>query len=260
MQDELGSPLRVQYATGRGECYGHDEFGREQAEEKREVSQKGFEIPYVKQGTTQPFGYTGYRYDGISGSYFAQAREYQPHMGRFMAEDVIRGKHGVPKTLNRYGYCLGNPFSFIDPSGMVSEQEAQGIITENAESIFEAAEKFDVDPYVLAGCIYVEQIKNVDLKDEFDSTLVLKAGFDSSVGIGQIKVSTAKLLQEEGYMPYIEKPTFWGGLLGMTREAKIAFELEDNETNIYYAAAYLKYISNEWAEEYPNIWNELPDK
>ena len=117
LQDELGSPLRVQYATGRGECYGYDEFGRDQAEEKRDVSQEGFKSPYVKQGTTQPFGYTGYRYDGISGSYFAQAREYQPHTGRFMAEDVIRGKLGVPKTLNRYGYCLGNPIRFVDLDG-----------------------------------------------------------------------------------------------------------------------------------------------
>lgn len=85
--------------------------------EKREVSQKGFESPYVKQGTTQPFGYTGYRYDGISGSYFAQAREYQPHTGRFMAEDMIRGKLGVPKTLNRYGYCLSNPLMYVDLNG-----------------------------------------------------------------------------------------------------------------------------------------------
>lgn len=117
LQDELGSPLRVQYATGRGECYGYDEFGRDQAEEKRETSREGFENPYVKQGTTQPFGYMGYRYDGISGSYFAQAREYQPHMGRFMAEDVIRGKLGVPKTLNRYGYCLSNPLMYVDLDG-----------------------------------------------------------------------------------------------------------------------------------------------
>ena len=74
--DELGSPLRVQYATGKGECY-----------------------------------------DGNSGSYFAQAREYKPHTGRDMAEDVIRGKLSVPKTLNRYGYCLGNPIRYVDLDG-----------------------------------------------------------------------------------------------------------------------------------------------
>ena len=122
--DELGCPLRVQYATGKGECYGYDEFGQDLAEEKREVSQEDFGSPYVKQGSTQPFGYTGYCYDGNSGSYFAQAREYQPHTGRAMAEDVIRGKLSVPKTLNRYGYCLGNPIRYVDLDGK-TETEAE---------------------------------------------------------------------------------------------------------------------------------------
>ena len=58
-------------------------------------------------------------------------------------------------------------------------------------------------------------------------------------------------------MPYTENPTFWERLFGMTREAKIAFELEDNETNIYYAAAYLNYLSHEWADEYPDIWSDV---
>ena len=55
----LKSPLRVQYATGRGECYGYDEFGRDQAEEKRDVSQEGFKSPYVKQGASSPLGIRG---------------------------------------------------------------------------------------------------------------------------------------------------------------------------------------------------------
>ena len=88
------------------------------------VSQEDFGSPYVKQGSTQPFGYTGYCYDGNSGSYFAQAREYQPHTGRAMAEDVIRGKLSVPKTLNRYGYCLGNPIRYVDLDGK-TETEAE---------------------------------------------------------------------------------------------------------------------------------------
>lgn len=41
----------------------------------------GMPNPYDRQGTEQPFGYTGYRYDGISGFYFAQAREYKPEAG-----------------------------------------------------------------------------------------------------------------------------------------------------------------------------------
>ena len=67
--DELGSSLRIQYATGKGECYGYDEFGQDLVGKKRSTSQEDFGSPYVKQGSTQPFGYTGYCYDGNSGSY-----------------------------------------------------------------------------------------------------------------------------------------------------------------------------------------------
>lgn len=72
---------------------------------------------YTKQGKEQPFGYTGYRYDEMSGSYFAQGREYDPKAGRFLAQDVIGGSIGIPKTLNRYGYCWGNPLILVDLDG-----------------------------------------------------------------------------------------------------------------------------------------------
>ena len=80
MNDELGSPLRVLYATGRGSAYGYDEFGNDLHDMHGADS---FGTPYAKQGEEQPFGYTGYRYDGDSGTYFAQAREYDAGRGRF---------------------------------------------------------------------------------------------------------------------------------------------------------------------------------
>ena len=40
----------------------------------------------------QPFGYTGYRYDKVADTYFAQAREYMPGVGRFAGEDWIKGE------------------------------------------------------------------------------------------------------------------------------------------------------------------------
>ena len=48
--------------------WGYDEFG---------------EDAYNTQGQIQPFGYTGYRYDKVADTYFAQAREYMPGVGRF---------------------------------------------------------------------------------------------------------------------------------------------------------------------------------
>ncbi len=138
LSDELGSPLRVLYSTGKGECYGYDEFGRDLSLSEKDTSRNRFTLSYTKQGDSQPFGYTGYRYDGISGSYFAQAREYQPEAGRFMAEDVIRGRMAVPKTLNRYGYCWGNPIILIDPDGNIVKE---------AYDLFIDYDDFEIDSY-----------------------------------------------------------------------------------------------------------------
>ena len=114
LSDEQGSPLRVLYRNGNGDAYGYDEFGVDLYDP--EAEQYGGKR-YSRQGERQPFGYTGYRRDDISGTYFAQAREYQPEAGRFVAEDVVRGRNTIPKTLNRYGYCWGNPVQYVDLNG-----------------------------------------------------------------------------------------------------------------------------------------------
>ena len=123
MQDELGSPLRVSgfgaeegAVSGRSSylSYGYDEFGNDLG---RELDEAGIPDPYDRQGREQSFGYTGYRYDEISGTYFAQAREYQIGNGRFTAEDLVKGNGAELGTLNRYGYCLQNPNKYVDLDG-----------------------------------------------------------------------------------------------------------------------------------------------
>ena len=77
LQDELGSTIRLLEQGGESQAvYGYDEFG---------------EDAYNTQGQIQPFGYTGYRYDNVADTYFAQAREYVPGVGRFAGEDWIKG-------------------------------------------------------------------------------------------------------------------------------------------------------------------------
>ena len=66
----------------------------------------------------QPFRFTGYQYDKISETYFAQAREYSCDTGRFISKDFISGFSRVPVTLNRYAYCFNNPICFTDRTGM----------------------------------------------------------------------------------------------------------------------------------------------
>ena len=103
LQDEMGSVVRLLEVGNEGQTvYGYDEFG---------------EDTYSTQGRIQPFGYTGYRYDNVANTYFAQAREYVAGMGRFAGEDLIKGYIIYPTSLNPYGYCFGNPEKFVDLDG-----------------------------------------------------------------------------------------------------------------------------------------------
>lgn len=105
LQDEMGSPIRLMDKDGDlKDSYGYDEFGQDL---------------YGNQGVVQPFGYTGYQPDRITGTYYAQAREYRPELGRFAAVDTIKGFTAVSYTLNEYGYCWNNPIGLIDADGLL---------------------------------------------------------------------------------------------------------------------------------------------
>ena len=106
LQDELGSTIRLLEQGGESQTiYGYDEFG---------------EDTYCTQGHVQPFGYTGYRYDNIADTYFAQAREYVAGVGRFAGEDWIKGEIHYPQATNINAYCLANPLKFYDLTGLDS--------------------------------------------------------------------------------------------------------------------------------------------
>ena len=77
---------------------------------------------YQHQEQIQPFGYTGYQSDRIAGTYYAQAREYVPSIGKFASRDLdkfIRIQNG--NTINAYSYCVSNPLRYLDPSGNTLE-------------------------------------------------------------------------------------------------------------------------------------------
>jgi len=62
---------------------------------------------------TNPYMFTGRRFDIETGLYYYRARYYNPHIGRFMQTDPI----GYGAGINWYLYCGNNPVGFVDPSG-----------------------------------------------------------------------------------------------------------------------------------------------
>jgi len=107
------------YAAAAYLTYGNDEFGNDLARTTgKELEEAGIPSPYTLQGEGQPFGYTGYRYDTLGTTYFAQAREYDPQNGRFLSRDKEKYINvGETDSINMYVYCRNSALKYIDREG-----------------------------------------------------------------------------------------------------------------------------------------------
>gem|GEM_PF-4184062 len=70
-------------------------------------------------GVAEKIGYTGHAYDMETGLTYAQARFYDPAVGRFLSNDPI-GFTNNPFSFNRYAYANNNPYIYTDPTGMAA--------------------------------------------------------------------------------------------------------------------------------------------
>ena len=201
MQDELGSTVRL---TGiydqRQTIYGYDEFGQDL---------------YQNQGEVQPFGYTGYQSDNIANTYFAQAREYLPGIGRFNENDLISGTKLDPITLNRYCYCRSNPLNWLDLNGL-KPQKSDNLASDFWQWLFEDSyiishkdkkrKKNDINKVsVRSRELFIESLQWVNngvesVTNEIDS--IFDASVDAGIGVGgSLSVGPVKgtLLLKLGY-------------------------------------------------------------
>jgi RHS repeat-associated protein len=223
-----------------------------------------FGVEVDPQGTdTNPWRYCGEYWDREINIYYLQARNYNPTTGRFSTEDTYRGDSSDPLSLNLYTYCGNDPVNNVDPTGHISEKAADKLIEDNAQFIIEAAEKVGIDPAILAACIYTEQRNNVGFTENLEDWFQMMLGMDCSVGIAQVRISTAKKIEDAGYVEKTGKLTRYSTMyvFGMkrtekaifTREERIYYKLKDNKIGIRYAASYLALIQDMWQDKYPKI-------
>ena len=222
-----------------------------------------------------PFRYCGEYFDAETGDIYLRARYYDPAAGRFTQMDSVWStSHTIPNgqtaidplSLNLYTYCYNNPLSYIDPTGNVSEELAAQRIKNNASNIILAGEEFGVNPAILAATIYAEQVKNVTYTEGGEDFIQSVLNMNCSVGLAQVRISTAKKVEDAGYISktyeiriktYVLTNPFTGEKMYHThvisRESNIYTNLTDDKTNIRYAAAYLAYIQDLWKSSYPEI-------
>jgi len=152
MLDSQGSPIRF----GQ-ELYNYDEFGNNLYDTPSEM---------------QPFGFTGYQHDPIAGTWFAQAREYSPYLGRFLSEDVVKGVAQAPLTMNPYTYCWNRPLDLVDLDGRhpiinIDTEELRRVLRAGADAVGDFVQNNIVEPIrthvvePVAGI--VDDVRNIDL-------------------------------------------------------------------------------------------------
>ncbi|MCB1837924.1 MAG: hypothetical protein KDH99_09925, partial [Alcanivoracaceae bacterium] len=52
---------------------------------------------------------------------YAQARWYDPAVGRFLSADAVEVRHAGARYFNRYAYTANNPFNYTDPDGNAAQ-------------------------------------------------------------------------------------------------------------------------------------------
>lgn len=82
-----------------------------------------------------------------------------------------------------------------------------------------------------------------------------------SVGICQVKMSTAKKLEEAGYIKSVTAQdggwTIFGFKIHGTEKMARAKKLSDTATNCMYAAAYIRYMQELWGSVYSDIATDV---
>ncbi len=87
----------------------------------------------------------------------------------------------------------------IDEYPRIAKTVAEYKLKINKDIIFTAAEKFDIDPYLLAGILIDELARLNPIEKITDMLSVYFIGKNTSAGIGQVKTDTAKGLMLSGY-------------------------------------------------------------
>lgn len=82
----------------------------------------GAQQEQASSGPHNPLRYTARRLNPTTGTYDCRAREYAPHLGRFLQRDPLK----APDDTNPYAYVGNNPLVFTDPLGTKRLEKAGG--------------------------------------------------------------------------------------------------------------------------------------
>ncbi len=209
-------------------------------------------------GVTEGLFYCGEQWDAKAKMYYLRSRYYNPLTGLFNQMDSFAGSPQDPQSLHKYLYCHANPVNNIDPEGKFSYgdvtlamairsvlfliqvtvlvglvMEATHLLGKNIlrepylRYIKSSAIKNRLRPELVAAIIATEQYY-LGWSDVLGDAPRARRGHDSSIGLGQIRISTA--IQHN--------------LVDSSDREEIIKRLMDPERNIEATARYIRIVAD----------------
>jgi len=126
------------------------------------------------------------------------------------------------------------------------------ILVENKAYINKYAKIFEVSPRLLASIIYSEHKLNLKPGESTLDYIFAKSGYNSSLGVAQIKISTAEWIEQQ--INNKQSQFYLGVSISnlikvSSSRSEVINKLSDPQTNILYAACYVAMILKLWGDE-----------
>lgn len=172
------------------------------------------------------------------------------------ASVAVRRYHQKRQQLLAEKEAQGEKIIYIDGVRKKTEQEAASYLAKHRSDIFSAAKDLKVDAHLL-GAILIDEDLRRDWIDDWSDWLAI-LGQDRSVGIAQIKVSTAKDLIKRGFYP--ADPT--NKNISLQNVDRISAKdlhnyLNNPKHSIYFAAAKINQIKKNFSSRYDLSQQEI---
>ncbi len=288
LQDELGSPMYLTGTDGTAvSTYAFDDFGRNIDTLTGQPRTNNAKQGYDKQGNIiQPFAFTGYQEDEISGLKFAQARFYDADKGRFVGEDQVRGYIGNPDTINHYLYCRNKSVNCIDRNGKNEEtkdrllEELSAVTNNDLSLVQKGKDCFYSNSAALDKVLELDEIitdvsNKYDVEKEMIQSIMFREircyGLDDPVADTLVQKSYSYEEQKEDYIEWSNSLSWiegWKLLFRQPPDAVIGYRL-DSSTGIgqifaktaiksYNEYYHTDYDSKNW-KDLKLFWNKLQE-
>ena len=115
------------------------------------------------------------------------------------------------------------------------------------EDIFDAAGRFKIDPYLLCGILIDEVVRLAPFEDIMDKVLLDVFNWNSSIGIGQVTLDTARDLVKNGYFnPAPDNPKLSPSSVGSISKKDLYPFIAESKNNILFAAARIRNLKDAW--------------